>query len=455
MKRFFIIILTFILLYTPFTGHAEPKKDYEEAYKLYIAAGASVATYSGRIGELATSYLKQNGWQITNYIQPQGRSGARFLVAKKDLDNNHPFYVLAIVGTENKADVKIDLKVDKVYFTDSNAEEFATNTQKELDSSTEPMVHKGFNEFTQSIPSAILSDAPHNTAPSLLELLMSNKNSKLYITGHSLGGAAATLTGAKLISEGINPDQIEVITFGAPAVGNKAFAAKFEPTLNLTRVVISGDMATGVLQTLVGGYQQFGREIKWDNSNTVDDPHKLIGYVDLALKNYYDKRHEAITAGVDLPTPKVSSKANHGRAYIAPLQQHMPDTLTEDLWYMREALKDEYQKTLSDCTIANKTETGDWLKKAAAAGYQWVIVPEVSAFRLKQEKNAYNIILSQTVYDVATGDVIDTGIFSTGTYNLTPLEAFIHALNEMRSHQKNWNKISTDFKKGWSIDHPF
>ena len=194
----------------------------------------------------------------------------------------------------------------------------------------------------------------------------------LYLTGHSLGGAAATLAGARLLSVGVNPEQLKVITFGAPAVGNVAFAAKFDPNLPLVRIVNFGDVVPGVLQTLVGGYQQFGREIKWYPPDTVGDKYQLIGYIDSAIKNYYDKRRLAIAAGIQLPLP--------------------------------------------------------------SADFRWTIVSDVSAMRIKQEENTYRITLTQTVYDVTTGTVATTATFSTATYNLTPLEAFIHTFKGMKAH---------------------
>jgi hypothetical protein len=231
---------------------------------------------------------------------------------------------------------------------------------------------------------------------------------------------------------GISPEQLEVITFGAPAVGNDAFAAKFSPTLHLTRVVNSGDMITGVLQTLVYGYRQFGREIKWRPPDTVDDAHQLIGYIDSAIKNYYDKRRLAVAAGMQLPIQSADKQKNPGRVYIAPLSNNLPADLAEDFLYMQEALQDEYQQTLPDYVTANARV--DWREPASASGCRWAIVSDVSAMRVKQEKNTYYITLTQTVYDVTTGTVAATATFSTATYNLTPMEAFIHTFKGMHAH---------------------
>lgn len=433
MKKLVLLLLSLTLLWQPLIVHASPTEEYEEAYKIYIAAGASIAAYSGRIGELATRYLEQDGWQIDHYVQAQRRhAGARFLVAKKEYPDGVPVYLLAIVGTETNKDIKIDLKADKVYFAGTTPKEFRSSANKKDIPNSEPKVHRGFNEFVQAGPSAVLRNTRQSRL-SLPDLLMADKRSKLYLTGHSLGGAAATLAGARLISMGIDPKQIEVITFGAPAVGNAAFAAKFESVLHLTRIVNSGDPVPGVLQTLVGGYQQFGREIKWNPPDIVGDSHKLIGYADSAIKNYYDKRSQALAAGMELPVSPVTKQTGFGRVYIAPLKNNLPADLTADLWYMNEVLMDEYRQILPDyVTAASQATPGAWLEDAAAAGCRWAIIPEVSAFRVKEEKNTYYITLTQTIYDVATGAAADTAIFSTGTYNLTPLEAFIHVFKGMK-----------------------
>ncbi|MGI6092696.1 MAG: lipase family protein [Veillonellaceae bacterium] len=428
MKHLFKLLLLSILILAsaPATGYAGPLEAYDEAYELSITSGASMASYHDRAGELATRYLEQDGWQIAHYVQPHNKAGARFLVAKKDGLLGKTVYIVAIVGTENLNDMKFNLKADKVYFGGSTFEEFAANAALKNISTDQPQVHKGFNEFTQSGLTAKLSDS---SGPSLrfTDLLNSDNDYILYLTGHSLGGAAATIAGARLIDIGIPPDKLKVITFGAPAVGNPAFAAKYQPILDLTRVVISGDPVTGVLQTLAGGYKQFGREIKWElPATTHDDPHKLTSYVDLALKNYYDERKKALLAGAELAKPRISKEAITEPVYIAPLKNNLPPALKNEYRYMSEALRDETRRIIPNFVTADKN-SDDWRENALAAGCRWAIVPEVSALQVKQERHTYYITLTQTIYDVSTGTATDLTIYSTGTYNLTPLEAFIHA----------------------------
>lgn len=417
-----------MLSYVPVTGYSGPKEDYDEAYKVYIAAGASAAAYSDRLGELVNHYLEQDGWKIDHYVQAEGHSGARYLIAQKE---GFPYDLVAIVGTENDRDIKTDLKVDKIYFAGSTPEEFIANAAKQDMPATEPKVHRGFNQFVQAGLSAVLLN-PKQASISFTDLLQTDQTRKLCLTGHSLGGAAATLAGARLLSGGINPEQLEVITFGAPAVGNAAFANKFSQNLHLTRIVNSGDMVTGALQTFVGGYQQFGQQIKWHAPDTVDDAHQLIGYIDSAIKNYYDKRRLAISAGIELPVSSTHKQKNPGRVYIAPLVNNLPNDLTTEFLYMQEALQDEYQQALPDYVTAKAAS--DWRKEASASNCRWAIVSDVSAIKVKQKTNTYYITLTQTVYDVTTGTVATTATFSTVTYNLTPLEAFIHNFKGVQEH---------------------
>jgi len=93
---------------------------------------------------------------------------------------------------------------------------------------------------------------------------------------------------------------------------------------------------------------------------------------------------------------------------------------------------------LPGCMIAKERDEVNWRKNAVASGYRWVVVPEVSFTQLRQEKNIYHITVSQTVYEVATGAIVETAAFSTATYNLTPLEAFIHDLKGINNNQDAW-----------------
>ena len=447
MKRWLVTAML-LLLTLPGISHAGAKEDYEEAYNLAIMATASVAAYSDGIGETTTRYLEQNGWTIDRYTQAQNQSGARFLLAQKNISPENTIYVLAIVGTENKRDIKIDLKVDKVYFAGSTFEEFAANAALKDIPASQPKIHRGFHEFIQAGPTAKLSDAS-GASLSLMDILKAHHDNKLYLTGHSLGGAAAIIAGARFIEMGLDPSQLEIITFGSPAVGNAAFAEKFAPLLNVTRVVIDGDPVTGALQTLVGGYKQFGREIKWKLSDSAQGFHNMTGYVDIALKNYYDKRKQVYQADNQLPRhsattllAETTAPVTQNRVYIASLQNNLQSALAADFPYMKEALLDEYRQAYPNSVVSEETTDENWQKQAVEAGCRWVIVPQVVSTQAPNQRTTYRVTLQQTVYETATGAVVDMAAFSTSTSMLTPLEAFIHAFKGFRCDEDHWLRNS-------------
>lgn len=81
-----------------------------------------------------------------------------------------------------------------------------------------------------------------------------NTRQKLFFTGHSQGGALATLAAAKCIEQGI--DFQHVYTFGAPRVGDILFANAFDQLHEnkLSRVVNHGDIVTRVPTRKSGFY---------------------------------------------------------------------------------------------------------------------------------------------------------------------------------------------------------
>jgi hypothetical protein len=420
------------------TGYAGALQEYEEARTLYLAAVACTAAYSDRVGSIARDALGQNGWKIQSYVEKSNQADARFLVAEKNQPGSTiPSYLLSVVGTENIKDVKVDLRVGKVYFAGKNPEEFAANTLRQDMPDTVPKVHKGFSQYVQAGLAKELSEEHNDSEKSLVKMLQENKDRKVLLVGHSLGGAGVTIGGARLLDMGVRPEQIEVITFGAPAVGNKAFRDKFEPVLHLTRVVISGDPVTAALQKVVGGYEQFGREIRWKNSGAENrDSHQIISY--LAIKNYYQKRRQAVLAG-ELSLPNESFSASPlPKVYVAPIKNKLPEELQKEFIYMKEALQDEYRSTLPGYVLGGEEESGDIFKKAAAANCGWIVMPEIQAHKSKNEENTSYITLEQRVYQVDSGRVITATNYGSSTRNLTPLEALIHNAKEMSKSKQEW-----------------
>lgn len=99
---------------------------------------------------------------------------------------------------------------------------------------------------------------------------------KLYITGHSLGGALAILCALELHRQKI--PVAGVVTFGQPRVGNKTFALIYNEALkDVTFAVVNQGDPVPLLPTLLMGYRDCGTELFIKNSGDVlTDP--FIGF---------------------------------------------------------------------------------------------------------------------------------------------------------------------------------
>ena len=88
------------------------------------------------------------------------------------------------------------------------------------------------------------SIAPRPHPPQVEAVLKRYPETKLYVTGHSLGAALSVLFGIRLALK--LPNQVQVINFGCPKVGNAAFAKLVNTTPNLcvVRVAHKRDIIT-------------------------------------------------------------------------------------------------------------------------------------------------------------------------------------------------------------------
>ncbi|EGO65293.1 lipase family protein [Acetonema longum] len=420
------ILLSFNLLcgFMPATVQAGIKEDYEEALNLYLTAGACMAVYSGRSGAMACNYLQQSGFTVEYFDQVSAKADTRFLLASNESTSDQPVYILAIVGTENFKNLKVDLRIDMINFAGNFLDELVQNADPRNITDSRPKVHRGFYQFVQTALMGKTPGKPTALAQRLKELLLADRNRKLYLAGHSLGGAAAILTATKLLDMGVQPEQLEIITFGAPAVGNAAFARQFGYRLNLTRVVIRGDPITGILQSL-GRYRQFGREITWKIPASINGvSHHLEVYLDVAIKNYYRQRQKALEAGIIQAPSRIGASP---RVYVAPVANRLPSGLQQEFWYMQQTLWDEYRQILPGYVIdTGPASENIWRQKALAEGCEFLIMPEISGYAIKDEFNAYYVTLHQTIYDVKTGQLLNLTLFSHNTLHISPLEALMH-----------------------------
>lgn len=111
----------------------------------------------------------------------------------------------------------------------------------------------------------------------------------IYITGHSLGGALATLFGYNLSL--LTDKHINVVSFASPRVGNFKWHRRFNKQNNLShkRVVVSSDP---IPHFPFFGYFHVGKKISLKSGNFlyhVDD-HRTIKYKNLLSRNIIHRK---------------------------------------------------------------------------------------------------------------------------------------------------------------------
>ncbi|MCE5284838.1 MAG: lipase family protein [Pelosinus sp.] len=419
---------------------AEPLSEYKEARNMYIFAAACRASYDDLIGHMAVAALRSQGWNVEKFFKSNKNANARFLLAvKAQPETNEPMYLIAVSGTETLKDVIADFSFNKVNFFGSTLAELKKNASSKVTSQQVPLVHWGFFQYALAAWDIDTQDKKIDASHQLIEELMEKHQRKVYMVGHSLGGAVVTVGAAGMLNVGIDSSRIEVVTFGAPAVGNAAFRREFEPKMHLTRVVMHGDPITRVLQDAVGGYEQFGKQVNWNTDKAFGQAHDMALYLDVAMKNYYEKRRTAQKTGVVSLPQKALPNAGEKFVYVLPLQNHLPPELQNEFSYMEEAIKDTYRDRMPGFYLAEKGlgRQAD-LKAAAALQCQLVAVPKVRAYKLKNESEGYIIVLEQNIYQASNGNFVGMQTFSSSTRNMTPLESFVHNTVNLGEQSSEW-----------------
>ena len=163
-------------------------------------------------------------------------------------------------------------------------------------------VHRGFKEALEEV------------WPDLLPYVrkLHKKGCKIWITGHSLGGALATLFASRYESaQG-------VYTFGSPRVGNKVFKKNFE--VKIYRIVNNEDIVPQV--PLPIRYVHVG-ELKFIDSDGI-------------IRNKIIKNEQPIDGFRDDPYGLEKSnqrKKNAFRGFIpAPFRDHVPYVYAIHIW---------------------------------------------------------------------------------------------------------------------------
>lgn len=299
----------------------QQKTEYNKAYWTLFSLIASSAAYSPDDG-IETVYLKSHGWDFAPNRITDGKTTVHFITGKGIMGDGKPLYVIAFRGSADKKDWATDFVTGQVVYGGKTLEESEKIAGLLLGGGQEratvqaaaekagftrpPRVHKGFNSYADLTLRMLLTSGSYE----FLEQYRKEKDARLLLTGHSLGGAVATIVGERLIDFGFDPGRLQVITFGTPAVGNKAFAQMYGERMDLIRVTNSEDPVPLTLQAVLRNYKQFGEEICFRIPKTFNNMNHFLNlYLDAGLKNYYTAFDAAVQQEILQKEPDVQQNA--------------------------------------------------------------------------------------------------------------------------------------------------
>lgn len=150
--------------------------------------------------DILKSILRVGGFELKGVLFDHGTDTQGFVAVRRSSDGTG-MAVISFRGTKQIQDWKTNLRIDKVPIKSARS-----NNKKTLGN-----IHRGFNDAFKSVEDQIQ------------KYIQDIDNLPLYITGHSLGGALATvatwyIAGDKLAA---------CYTFGAPRVGDDGLLDRF------------------------------------------------------------------------------------------------------------------------------------------------------------------------------------------------------------------------------------
>ena len=418
-------------------------KDYYFTEAVNIAAGLCIGIYDPQQApEIA--YLRDYGWEIVPVKLQDGKVDSSFVVAKsRDKIHDLDFYVVGFRGTANKKDWKINLETEQVPYGGTNLQEFIDFANNTKGDEHVPMVHKGFNEYVNTVLSATMQDG--SSTKKFIDEIKPNPKVRVLLTGHSLGGAVATLAAERLVSMGIEKWRVPVITFGAPAIGNKAFAEAYGDKILLWRITNTADPIPGSLQTFFGGYKQFGKQYKYSVSpKLATQQHDMAMYFDVSVHNYYEALSKAREAGLVATTPMqqlngreplVAVWIGHSRALEK--RPYLPDIQT--------FLLTEYQNMLPRYIIMddninlsreNFYPMSYFVREAQGVGADYIVIAEMDGHQPQNSDNWY-INMNQSVFNANGGLVNVISVSKLVSPMSGTMHAAVYAVKEGRTQLKN------------------
>ena len=403
----------------------EQKTDYNNAYWILFSLLASSAAYEPE-NSTEAEYLHRYGWDFTPHRITDGKTVVHFITARSDMADGTPLYVISFRGSAEKKDWAADFMTGQVVYGGKSLEESEQVAGEKVSGKVPPRVHKGFNTYADLSLRMLLDAASHE----FLDQYRSEKNARLLLTGHSLGGAVATLVGQRLIDFGFDPGRMQVITFGAPAVANKTFKQMYGDRLNLIRVTNSEDPIPLTFQAVLRNYKQFGKEVRFRIPRTFNNMnHFLHLYLDFGLRNYYDAFDSAVKKGLVKEWPEARIARKDRPVVLLHVKQAEAKPLRETMAILERFMVNEYKVLLPNYIVARSGSDPYEAMRESRADYLLQLDFDAESSR---ENNNWYLTLEQTLSD-KEGNILSVGSTAKRT---SPLAGNILAAMEAVAWQK-------------------
>ena len=405
MKKFLVTLMILLTL----TTCAEANDELDAAEVRLVCAVCSMGAYSSDESYLMRSMLTSRGWKIEKLSQKTNRADAKaYLVSKGDIK------ILTIAGTESIKDFEVDFRVGRVRLRGDSVPFDA----EEKDLGDKIFVHRGFRDYAD----VVLSDG---LAEYLISSLIKNPNETLYLTGHSLGGSVATVMATRLTDMGVPKSRLKVISFGAMAVGSHALARNYEDKIDLTRVVLRGDVLKKSLRAL--GYVHFGEILEYDEN------------ISCAIRDYYKAGGTFKYESQD----KISASV-----YAAPLLLVKGSFKESDEEIILNALNDSLQNHFSNLILAGTqgveikgdkildANFDEFIDAGKNLGCKYILIRVLQAKKIRDARSdEKQVTLEEIIFD-KNGFPLSMQTSGSSTENLTIFEAALAAQETLNERLK-------------------
>lgn len=377
-------------------------EDYIDKCFTSVAAASCLGVY---LPENSTefNYLRAYGWRIMPQKLRSGRVESNFAIAHNYFPElKKRIFLVTFRGSANKKDWSINLKTNRVNYGGHTLAEMEAIAKEPL-RKAEPAVHSGFNTYVDTVMrTSVLDDK--GQLRGVFKAVAERRDAMMILSGHSLGGAAATLLGQRLLDLGMPPERLCVVTFGAPAVGNEAFANAYGARLRLLRITNTADPVPGSLQTFFGGYKQFGRHIKYSLSSQVGNMHHdMAMYFDYSVSDYYEEFDRQVALGRLFPVPdrKMSIGVPVVALWIIESENLKKVATNLDL---KRFVTDEYKRMLPSYIVMDKALDKEGythqnvVEKSRLSGADYILICGIDGYR-QPEADGWYLTLEQSLFD--------------------------------------------------------